>query len=115
MHRNSKHLATSPSIETFLPRDQSGSFPKTNGPSRPIYNGGKDRARSETRAIVAWVNSESAFKSATEGAGASEAYRRRSKRKRPSPSLSRSYFFSRYFLGRSKIGISQKFEELLNH
>jgi hypothetical protein len=58
-----------------LPRDQSGSFPKTNGPSRPIYNGGKIRARSETLAIVAWVNSESAFKSATEGAGASEAYR----------------------------------------
>jgi hypothetical protein len=56
-------------------QDQSGSFPKTIGPSRPIHNGGKTRACSETSAIVAWVNSESAFKSATEGVGASEAHR----------------------------------------
>jgi hypothetical protein len=60
-----------------LPRDQSGSFPKTIEPSRPIYNDGKTRARSETPPVVAWANSESAFKSATEGGGASEAYRYR--------------------------------------
>jgi hypothetical protein len=56
-------------------RDQSGSFPKPIESSRPIYNDGKTRARSETPAIVAWANSESALKSATESGGASEAYR----------------------------------------
>src|SRR5882757_3698580 len=39
---------------------------------------------------------------------------RRTRRKRPSLSLSRSYLSSRHFLKRSKIDISQNFEELLN-
>ena len=59
----------------LLPRDQSGSFPKTNGPSRPIYNAGKTRARSEPPAIVARVNSESALKGASKGIGAFECHR----------------------------------------